>query len=183
VPGQGRSFPGRVYYVSDSQINVQVPWELTGAESAIVKVTIGDTISDVVTIPLKSHSPAVFSYNESSGRTLAAVLDSGYGLVGSSNPAKHNDVVQIFVNGLGPVDNQPASGEASPAEPLARTRVVPDVTIGSQRADVLFSGMTPGTVGLYQVNARIPANAPSGPQPVVITINGIASKPVSIPVE
>jgi minor extracellular serine protease Vpr len=183
VPGQGRSFPGRVYYVSDSQINVQVPWELTGAESAIVKVTIGDTVSDVVTIPLKSHSPAVFSYNESSGRTLAAVLDSGYGLVGSSNPAKHNDVVQIFVNGLGPVDNQPASGESSPAEPLARTRIIPDVTIGSQRADVLFSGMTPGTVGLYQVNARIPANAASGPQPVVITINGIASKPVSIPVE
>lgn len=183
VPGQARSLPGRVYYVSDGQINVQVPWELAGAESAIVKVTIGDTVSDVVTIPVKSYSPAIFAYNESSGQTLAAVLDSRYGLVGSSNPAKRNDVVQIFVNGLGPVDNQPASGEPSPTEPLARTRVGPDVTIGGQRADVSFSGMTPGTVGLYQVNARIPANAPSGLQPVVITAGGIASKPVSIPVE
>lgn len=184
VPGQRLSAPGRIYYVSDSQINVQVPWELSGANSAIVKVSIGDTSSDLVTIPLTGHSPAIFPYTEpSSGRVLAAVLDSGYGLVGSSNPARRNDVVQVFVNGLGPVDNQPAAGQPSPSEPLALTRVVPDVTIGGQRADVLFSGLTPGAVGLYQVNVRIPANAGSGLQAIVISANGIDSKPVSIPVE
>ena len=184
VPSQKLSVPGRVYFVSDGQVNVQIPWELRGANSAIVKVSIGDSSSDIVTIPLSEYSPAVFSYVEpSSGRSLAAVLDSGYGLVGTAKPARRNDVVQIYVNGLGPVDNQPASGEPSSAEPLARTRVQPEVTIGGIKADVLFSGLTPGAIGLYQVNARVPANAPSGLQPAVITANGIASKPVNIPIE
>jgi len=55
--------------------------------------------------------------------------------------------------------------------------------IAGRKADVLFSGLTPGTVGLYQVNARIPADAPSGLQPLVITANGIVSKSVNIPIQ
>jgi uncharacterized protein (TIGR03437 family) len=126
----------------------------------------------------------VFEYPElSTGRPLAAVLDSGYGLISTGNPAKRNDVVQIYVNGLGPVDNQPATGDASPSQPLATTRVVPEVTIGGQRAEVSFSGLSPGIVGLYQVNARIPAGAASGLQPLVITANGIVSKSVMIPIQ
>ena len=183
VPSQNLSVPARIHFVSDGQINVQVPWELRGATSAIVKVSIGDTSSDIATVAINEYAPAVFEYTEpSSGRSLPAVLDSAYGLVGTSNPAKRNDVVQIFVNGLGPVDNQPASGDPSPSQPLARTRVVPEVSIGGQSAEVLFSGLTPGIVGLYQVNARIPAGAASGLQPLVITVNGIVSKSVTIPV-
>jgi minor extracellular serine protease Vpr len=183
VPSQNLSVPARIHFVSDGQINVQVPWELRGATSAIVKVSIGDTSSDIVTVPLNEYAPAVFEYTEpSGGRSLPAVLDSAYGLVGTSNPAKRNDVVQIFVNGLGPVDNQPASGDPSPSQPLASTRVVPEVSIGGKRAEILFSGLTPGIVGLYQVNARIPADAASGLQPLVIRANGIVSKSVTIPV-
>jgi minor extracellular serine protease Vpr len=184
VPAQNLSVPARIHFVSDGQINVQVPWELRGATSTVVKVSIGDTSSELVTVPVNEYAPAVFEYPEiSTGRPLAAVLDSGYGLVGTGNPAKRNDVVQIYVNGLGPVDNQPASGDASPSQPLATTRVVPEVTIGGQRAEVSFSGLSPGIVGLYQVNARIPPGAASGLQPLVITANGIVSKSVMIPIQ
>jgi uncharacterized protein (TIGR03437 family) len=184
VPSQKLSLPARIHFVSDGQINVQVPWELRGATSAVVKVSIGDTSSDVVTVPINDYAPAVFEYPEpSSGRTLAAVLDSSFNLVGTGRPAKRNDIVQIYVNGLGPVDNQPASGDPSPSQPLATTRALPEVTIGGQRAEVSFSGLTPGLVGLYQVNARIPAGAASGLQSLVITANGIISKTVMIPVE
>jgi uncharacterized protein (TIGR03437 family) len=184
VPSQNLSVPARIHFVSDGQINVQVPWELRGATSAVVKVSIGDTSSEIFTVPVNDYAPAVFEYPEvSSGRPLAAVLDSGYGLVGTGNPAKHNDVVQIYVNGLGPVENQPASGDASPSQPLATTRVIPEVTIGGQRAEVLFSGLSPAIVGLYQVNARVPAGAASGLQPLVVTANGIVSKSAMIPIQ
>ncbi|HYI97160.1 MAG TPA: S8 family serine peptidase [Bryobacteraceae bacterium] len=184
VPSQRISAPGRVHFVSDGQVNVQVPWELRGANSAIIKVSIGDSSSDVVTVSLNEHSPAVFEFSDpGSGRQLGAVLDSAYGLVTPANPARRNDVVQIYVNGLGPVDNQPLSGMPSPLEPLARTRVIPEVTIGGQRAEVVFSGMTPGAIGLYQINARVPAGAASGLQPLVVTANGIVSKTVNLPIQ
>jgi uncharacterized protein (TIGR03437 family) len=33
---------------------------------------------------------------------------------------------------------------------------------------VLFSGLAPGTIGVYQVNVQIPSTVPSGPQPVLL---------------
>ena len=46
-----------------------------------------------------------------------------------------------------------------------------------------FSGGWPGFVGLYQVNFQIPSNAPSGSaQPLVLTVGGKPSNPVTIAV-
>jgi uncharacterized protein (TIGR03437 family) len=149
-----------------------------------MKVSIGDSSSTVVTVPLATASPGLFEYTDSSGRVFAAALDERFQVLGSSNAAAKGSVVQLYVNGLGAVSNQPASGEVAPsAEPLARTTAVPTVTIGGRPAEVLFSGLAPGYVGLYQVNARVPADAGSGPQAVVITAGGVASKPVNIPVQ
>jgi uncharacterized protein (TIGR03437 family) len=184
VPSQNRSVPGRIHFVSDGQVNVQVPWELQGANSALMKISIGDSSSTLVTVPLLDHSPAAFEYNEpSSGRTLVAALDTNFNLVGSSNPARRGNVIQIYANGLGPVNNPPASGEVTPADPLPATRSVPTVTIGGRPAEVLFSGLAPYNVGLYQINVRLAADTPSGTQPVVITANGIQSKAANVPVE
>jgi uncharacterized protein (TIGR03437 family) len=38
-------------------------------------------------------------------------------------------------------------------------------------------------VGLYQVNVVVPADAPSGPQPLQMTINGARSKEATLIVE
>jgi uncharacterized protein (TIGR03437 family) len=48
-------------------------------------------------------------------------------------------------------------------------------------AEIQFSGGAPGYVGLNQVNARIPTNAPTGPQvPIVLTIGGQQSNPGNV---
>jgi uncharacterized protein (TIGR03437 family) len=114
---------------------------------------------------------------------LAAALDTNFNVVTSSNPARRGNVVQIYANGLGPVNNPPASGAVTPAEPLSATRAVPTVTIGGRSAEVLFSGLAPYNVGLYQINVRVASDTPTGLQPVVITSNGIQSKAANVPIE
>jgi len=62
--------------------------------------------------------------------------------------------------------------------------MTPTVTIGGKEATVSFSGLTPGSVGLYQVNAQVPAAAPKGAAvPVVITMNGWRSNTVTTAVK
>ena len=60
----------------------------------------------------------------------------------------------------------------------------PVVTIGGVPAAVTFSGLAPGFVGLYQVNAEVPANARTGDAvPVALTIGGVTSNTVTIAVQ
>jgi len=60
------------------------------------------------------------------------------------------------------------------------------VTIGGVEALVDYQGLTPGLVGLNQINVRVSANAPLGDTvPVVVRQNGVPSNPnipVTIPV-
>ena len=58
------------------------------------------------------------------------------------------------------------------------------VTIGGVSAPAIFSGLSPGFVGLYQVNVQVPLNAPVGNAvPVVLSIGGAASNTVTIAVQ
>jgi uncharacterized protein (TIGR03437 family) len=58
------------------------------------------------------------------------------------------------------------------------------VTIGGQAAQVLFAGLAPGFVGLYQINAVVPAAvSPGGSVTVVVTINNVSSNTVTIAVQ
>ena len=69
-------------------------------------------------------------------------------------------------------------------EQLSRTVLTPQVLIDGAQAEVLFSGMAPGFIDLYQVNARVPENvAPSPEVPLVITQGGIASNNVTVAVQ
>ncbi len=180
------SFPGRLHFVSEGQINVQIPWELQGQNQALMKVSIGPNISSAVTtIPLAMASPGIFEYDDAgSGRRLAAALDQGFRVISGANPVARGSVVQLYANGLGRVDNPTPSGEvAPPAGPLSRTVAVPTVTIGGRPAEVLFSGLSPGSVGLYQLNVRVPEDVGSGVQSLQISISGVSSQTSQLPIQ
>ncbi len=178
------SYPGRMYYVSPTQVNVQVPWELAGQTSTQIKVTIDFSPGNVVTVPVVSVSPALFAYTDSALNTsIAAALDESNAVVNGGHPVARGHVVQLYVNGLGAVNATPASGAPAPASPPSTTVATPTVSIGGQAAAVQFSGLAPGFSGLYQVNAVVPANIGAGVQPVVVSSGGISSPPVSLPVQ
>ena len=183
APGSGLSVPGHLHFVNDNQVNVQVPWEFQGLNSVKMKVSVGSVQSAVYTVPLSDYSPGIFEFDDVSGRRLAAAVNTQGQVVTVANPVARGGAISLYANGLGPVDNQPASGEPTPADRYATTSKPVGVTIGGKRANVIFSGLSPYYVGLYQVNLEIPADLTAGVQPVVVNVNGIDSKVSNIPVK
>ena len=114
---------------------------------------------------------------------MIAALDTNNRLISTANPARRGQTISLYVNGLGAVDHTPVSGDPTPGQPLASTRATPHVTIGGLDAAVKFSGLSPTSVSLYQINVTVPAQAPTGRQPIKITINSIDSKASSLPVQ
>ena len=184
VPSAGISVPGHLAYASPTQINLQAPWELQGQTSAQVKVNIeypeatlvsGILNGNVVTVAVADYAPGLFANNG-----VVAALDATSQPLTSANPARAGQTIELFANGLGPVTNQPASGDPAPYSPLAETKATPLVLIGGLPAQVSFSGLAPGFAGLYQVNVVAPAGLTPGIQPVTIAIGGKTSKASTI---
>ena len=78
----------------------------------------------------------------------------------------------IWANGLGPVSAPQSSGDPASSAQLASTNTQPTVTLGGGPTGFIFSGLTPGSVGLYQVNVSIPSDAPTGTQPLKLSLGG-----------
>jgi uncharacterized protein (TIGR03437 family) len=141
-----------------------------------MKVAIGDLQSAIFDIRLVDFAPGFFEYTESNNQRSAAALNENFQVIGANNPAVRGRALQFYFNGLGDVTNRPESGEPGGSSPLSSTRETPSVSIGGRNAQVLFSGLAPGLVGVYQVNVVVPSDAPSGRQPVGLTINGIQAR-------
>lgn len=177
------AFPG--------QLNVEIPSGLGSVTSATVVVTVGGQSSAPQTVPLGSFSPGLFSTNQKGNgqgavqiantSTYAAPAGS---ISGSATRAvKPGEFITIYCTGLGAVSNPPAPGTAASNNPLSHTLTTPKVTIGGEEATVSFAGLSPGYVGLYQVNAQLPADASGGNAVAVqLSIAGVKSNTVTIAV-
>lgn len=181
VFGNGQAAP--LYYVSSGSVNFQVPWELAGLPQVSLVAMLNDGISVPQNVSLAPFAPAIFSLNMQ-GTGQGAIFDTTYHLMDPTNPATAGTtVVVIYATGLGAVTNQPATGAPSPASPLAQTPMTPVVTIGGVAATVLFSGLEPDEIGVYQINARVPAQSATGTAvPVSISMGGVVSNTVTMAV-
>ena len=160
------------------QINFQVPWATKSI--AKIQVTNRGAASPIVFTPVQINQPAVFNYS-AGGDVFGAILHSNFKLANTADPAKAGETVLIYCTGLGyVVAPLPADGVAATGQMTMNT---PTVTIGGANAPVSFSGLAPGYVGLYQVNAQVPSGLAAGNQPVIITIGGAMSKSVLLPVQ
>ncbi len=170
------SAAGRLWFISPGQVNVQIPWELQnsinlGQTAAQMKVSVAGNSGAVYLLPLATYAPGFFE----SPAGFVAALDQNNVVVTSTGGVAQGSIVQLFMNGLGPVSNTPASGDLSPSTaPLALTTTDPVVTIGGISAPLKFSGLAPVQVGLYQVNVQVPGTG-AGLKQIQLTIGGVTA--------
>jgi uncharacterized protein (TIGR03437 family) len=158
-------------FVSPTQINAQLPWEVLANGTVTLVVTNNGVASEPQTVPVSSFSPAVFA---AQGNAIAIHTD-GTLVAPKTSPAIPGETLQLFTTGLGPVAPAPVTGSNS-LDALRSTTTTPTVLIGGANAQVTFSGLSPEFVGVYQVNFVVPSTAPDGDNvPLQIQIGGAAT--------
>ncbi len=179
----GHSLP--LLFGSNGQMNAVVSAGINTNTSQQIVLQRDNALSIPISVDVASADPAVFGYPAAGdppqqGAIVNAVT---YAVADPAAPVAAGDVLAIFATGLGAVDQTISDGAAAPSAPLANTVAKPTVQIGGQSAGVSFSGLAPGFVGLYQIDAIVPGGVTPGNQvPVVVSIAGETSPPVTIAV-
>lgn len=169
--------PAPLLYVSDSQINFQVPYE-TPPGIARITVFAKGMASNEIQVTTLPTSPGIFAGEAN----VAVAQNQDYSVNGPSSPAKPGSYVMIYATGAGQVDNTVATGSAALRSPLSRTLQIMKVSIGNRETPVSFAGLTPGFVGLLQVNVPVP-NLPAGSYPVQLQFGDALSNQPNIFIE
>lgn len=172
--------PAPLFYVSQSQINFQVP----------SNAPVGSLVEFQVLNPANSQiwasglfkinpvSPGLFTADSSGSGQLLALNQDG-SLNSALKPAKAGSIIQFFGTGAGVISGGPADGVV--ATGAVPTDQKPDVYINATKldaADVTYSGLAPGLIGVWQINAKVPATVPTPDQavPVALIYQGINSR-------
>jgi uncharacterized protein (TIGR03437 family) len=179
----GRESP--VYYSSDNQVNAIVPYGIAVNTTHQVRVVRGASISAPQTVTVAPAAPGVFTI-DGSGAGQGIVIDAKSGplvIADAQHPVRAGDTIVIYCTGLGEVNPPVPAGAVAPLTQLSRTVNAVTATIGGVPATVSFAGLSPGSVGLYQVNAVVPGGvAPGDRVELVLTVAGQQSRPVTIAV-
>lgn len=133
----GRRAP--LLQVEPEAILAQLPFGLSGEAVTVSIRSGGNEVSS--TAPLRQSAP----------RLVATV--------GEVQPGA---IVTLYAYGLGEVEPPVPAGTLAPLAPLSWTAAPPVVTVGGRRAEVLFAGLAPDTLGMYAVNIAIPAGIQPG---------------------
>ena len=129
-------------------------------------------------VTLNASAPGIFQF----GQRRAVVQNQDGTLNAYDNPARPGSVIVAYLTGQGALDNLLVAGQAAAAKPLSAAALPVSAAFGDKPGEVLFAGMTPGFVGLLQVNLRVP-NGIAGDQPLVITIGDSVSNAAMITVD
>jgi uncharacterized protein (TIGR03437 family) len=159
------------------QLLVHAPFDLPGASVGVV-VDNGRTSNAAVSVPVLAAQPSIVTWD---GIQAAAVRADGV-LISAANPALAGEAVVLFARALGTVDAPPAVGSAAPADSPANLVTQPELSANGQAAAISFAGLAPGFVGLYQINATIPAGL-TGSVELVLSAAGQRSTAVRLPVQ
>jgi uncharacterized protein (TIGR03437 family) len=159
----GQAVP--LVYVSPTQIVAQVPQAITPANMvnyATLQVVNNNVKSNTVTVRTSYTSPGVFSFT-GNGVGFAAAQRQNYSLITASNAAQIGETIVLYATGLGTTNPAVADGAAAPSTlPLAMTSDMDVVNLGLQAGKVVFNGLTPTDVGLYQLNTTVLPGTPMG---------------------
>jgi uncharacterized protein (TIGR03437 family) len=166
-------------YASPGQINFQVPSATPVGdvqEIQVIRASTGQVLASSL-FQIQAVAPGLFTVNSTGDGQLAA-SNQDFTTNDASHPAKPGSIITLYGTGQGVVAGMPPDGQLTPnAPPVFPTSFKPQVFINGPDyipdADVQFSGLAPGFVGLWQINAKIPANAPPGDVQVYVSFQNL----------
>ncbi|HEY6392427.1 MAG TPA: Ig-like domain-containing protein [Bryobacteraceae bacterium] len=139
--------PAPVIAQTPFQVNGQIPADLApGTYTIKLSSPYGAAEQP---IQIAAVSPGIFQVTDQ----IAAILNENGTLNTPNNPARRGQVIVVFCTGLGTVTSQ---GNLKVAQ-VPATGLVQGV-----KWTAAFAGLSPGFIGLYQVNLPIPAATPPG---------------------
>jgi uncharacterized protein (TIGR03437 family) len=166
-------------FVSPNQINAQLPYGVPGNASISISSAAGQ--SDPFTFTVQPTAPAVFRTGDGTPVIIRTVDGK---MITDATPIHLNQVLNIYMTGLGAVNAAATAGSAGPSNPPAATMTAPEITIGGASIFTLWSGLAPGLVGVNQVNAQVPFHhIPTGSKVPFTIKQGDASTTVYLHVE
>jgi uncharacterized protein (TIGR03437 family) len=159
-----------LYYVSPNQVNLQIPYETPTGDQTLV---LGNPyVNANVNLHIAPAGPGIFMSN---GFVSAPFSSAGRG-----------KTTTLFITGDGQVNPSVATGSSpdpgTPAARLPKPKLPVTVKVANENATIQFSGIPSGLVGVTQINYVVPADAPLGDQPVVVTVGGVASQSAKLTV-
>jgi uncharacterized protein (TIGR03437 family) len=165
----GESAP--LFYADQNQIDAQMPWDITPGALATLVVKNGTATSNAAAVFVPATgTPGISVY----GNNRAVVVNKDGSINSASAGAGVGDEVVAYFTGGGPVQTTAKLVSGAPAPSALTVTGANKVTLNNVTAKVAYIGLTPGSIGLYQVNFFVPQVA-KGTYPLVITIAGQAS--------
>jgi uncharacterized protein (TIGR03437 family) len=165
-----------IYYISKTQLTVQVPVELAPNASYMALLVSGNGYSVPQPVNLVAISPGAVTFAD--GRIVAQHTD--YSFVDSTRPAKSGETLAVYLVGMGATTPSVKSGNAAPLNPLAKVPSLVEVSIDGNPANVSFAGLTPGGVGLYQINFVVPDGLRNGTLDISIKQDGMKANAATL---
>jgi uncharacterized protein (TIGR03437 family) len=159
------SLPVPLVYADTSQLNGQVPWEAPiGSVDALVYRA--GVASNVARVEVRDVAPGILD---------RGVLEAGKPCPASvANGVRPGDYLEVYGTGLGRAGAAGTTGLVAAA--ASPTDLAPRAYLGSRELRVLYSGLVPGVIGLYQTNVGVPADfAPAAPTGLRLTAGGLES--------
>jgi uncharacterized protein (TIGR03437 family) len=146
--------------VSSTQINAQLPFTAEGAAQMVLRTPGG--VSDNLNFQILPTAPSVFRSPSGDSGIASIVRTANHEAVSDANPVRNGDELTIFATGLGRTSPAVSEGAAAPSEPLSAALVAPEVTLDGVPLAVSYAGLTPGEVGVYQIDVFVPGGVRQG---------------------
>jgi uncharacterized protein (TIGR03437 family) len=183
--------PAAIVYVSQHQLNVQIPYEVSLGPGKAIVVSNAANPSANGTINIAATSPGLFASPDVTGVLWASALNTGKtnGIVSvnsGSNAAHIGDTITLYLTGEGAYSNTPVPVDgyvippgtlpADPAMPVLNAAVT--ATIAGMNAPVTYAGpFAGGLLGVLQVNVTVPTHSTSTKGvPVIVTVGANATQ-------
>jgi uncharacterized protein (TIGR03437 family) len=167
--------PAPLIYVSSTQLSAAVPYEVAGQTSTKIQVQYQGRSSNIISAPVASAAPGIYTLNASGGGG-GAVINSDGTINSPTNPAKAGSYISVYATGEGQT-NPPGVDGVLDGFPAPTPAQIVTATVGGANAPVLYAGGVPSLVaGVLQLNLQLPAGVSGNAVPLLINIGGATSQ-------